>query len=55
MIEATLSGPIDKASLLRRERTRMPLDLVDRELVGDLNASGGGKALSVRLRLSRAP
>lgn len=48
-----LAGPLRAADALRRDRVTMPLDLVDGELRGDFNASGGGRLLSVRARLRR--
>jgi hypothetical protein len=53
MLVAALDGPIVAADSLRREQARMPFDLVDGALVGDFNASGGGRLLSVRARLQR--
>ncbi len=54
MLEARLIGPLDARAGLRRERARMPLELVDGNLVGDFNATGGGTVLSVQARLSRS-
>lgn len=48
-----LEGALRSSDGLRRERLAMPLDLVDGELRGDFNASGGGRLLSVRASLRR--
>lgn len=55
MVEGMLEGPLTSAPALRRERTKMPLDLVDDALAGDFNAMGGGALVSVRMRLERVP
>lgn len=55
MIEGDLEGPLRAEPPLVRRRTGMPLDEVDGDLRGDLNATGGGKALSVQVHLVRQP
>jgi hypothetical protein len=55
MIDGALVGPLITATGLKRERTRMPVDHVGETLVGDFNATGGGKVLSVRMRLAKVP
>lgn len=51
MIEGTLEGPLVGKDGVVRQRVRMPVDMVGEELRGDLNATGGGTLISVRLLL----
>lgn len=51
VIEGTLQGPLVTKDLLARQRVRMPVDIVGGEIRGDLNATGGGALISVRMLL----
>lgn len=51
VLHGDLEGSMVSRDGLARENVRMALDLHDDLLAGDLNATGGGRLISVRLRL----
>lgn len=51
ILDGDLEGSLVSRDGLARNKVRMPLDFSDGLLAGDLNATGGGRRISVRLRL----